>query len=74
MRHRPRAPTASTAGRLKAGYKPGRRPERPLIARLALHAAGLTFEHPTTRQPITIQSPLPKDFQLALKRLRQYAS
>jgi len=36
--------------------------ERPLIARLALHAGSLTFTHPLTREPATLVSPLPKDF------------
>jgi RluA family pseudouridine synthase len=52
--------------------KPG--PERPLIARLALHAQSLTLDHPTTGQPITITADLPKDFTLALKHLRRHGT
>ena len=57
---------------LKRGYK-GRADEKPLVARLALHAAELTVKHPTTRDPVTIQSSLPNDFEVALKYLRKFA-
>jgi len=57
---------------LKRGYK-GRQDERPLLARLALHAGALTFTHPVTREKITVTAPLPKDFDVALKYLRKFA-
>ena len=56
----------------KRGYK-GRDEERPLITRLALHASRLTFNHPVSRERLTLTAPLPKDFGVALKYLRQYA-
>lgn len=56
---------------LKRGYK-GREEERPLIARLALHASALTVTHPVTREPVTITAPLPKEFDVALKNLRRF--
>ena len=56
---------------LKRGYK-GRDDERPLIARLALHAAALTFTHPLTREPCTITAPLPNDLAVALKYLVKF--
>lgn len=56
---------------LKRGYK-GRIDEKPLIARLALHASQLTVKHPATREPVTIQSPLPNEFEVALKYLRKF--
>ncbi len=61
--------------RLKPGYrlKPGR-VERPLMERVALHAAELLVAHPVTGLPVEIKSPLPKDFLVALKYLRLYAS
>jgi len=56
---------------VKAGYRAKRgRPERPLIARLTLHAAALEFESP--RDPartIRVEAPLPKDFAQLLKQL-----
>ncbi len=58
---------------LKRGYK-GRADERPLITRLALHAGGLTFTHPLTRERITVVAPLPKDFAVALKYLRRFGA
>lgn len=57
---------------LKRGYK-GRTDEKPLISRLALHAGGLTFTHPVTREKMTLTSPLPKDFAVALKYLDKFA-
>ncbi len=59
--------------RLKRGYK-GRADEKPLIARLALHASRLTLKHPGTREPVTITAPLPNEFAVALKYLRKFAS
>ena len=56
---------------LKRGYK-GRADERPLISRLALHASSLTFTHPRSRERMTLDSPRPKDFDVALKYLRKY--
>ncbi|HLP26673.1 MAG TPA: pseudouridine synthase [Acidobacteriota bacterium] len=57
---------------LKRGYK-GRDDERPLIARLALHASALTVTHPVSRERVTIAAPLPHDFEVALKYLRKFA-
>jgi 23S rRNA pseudouridine1911/1915/1917 synthase len=57
---------------LKKRYK-GRDEEKPLIARLALHASELTFTHPLTREPLTLSAPLPHEFQVALKYLRKFA-
>jgi RluA family pseudouridine synthase len=57
---------------LKRRYK-GREEERPLIARLALHASELSFLHPATRAPLTVAAPLPHDFEVALKYLRKFS-
>ncbi len=57
---------------LKRGYK-GRADEKPLIDRLALHASGLTFTHPLSREPMTLTAPLPNDLAVALKYLRKFA-
>jgi len=53
--------------RLKSG-----KDERPLLARVALHAEQLTLGHPVTGETLTIVSPLPKDVNVALKYLRKY--
>jgi RluA family pseudouridine synthase len=60
--------------RLKQDYrlKPGRE-ERPLISRVALHAAELNLPHPVTKETVVIKSETPKDFKVALKYLRQYS-
>jgi len=56
---------------LKRGYK-GRAEERPLIGRLALHAAALTFTHPDSREPMTVTAPRPQDLAVALKYLEKF--
>lgn len=58
---------------LKRGYK-GREDEKPLIGRLALHASELTLTHPVTRERLTLQAPLPHEFEIALKYLRKFAA
>jgi len=56
---------------LKRSYK-GREEERPLLARLALHASALTLPHPATAQPLALAAPLPPEFEIALKYLRKF--
>jgi len=60
--------------RLKSGYrlKPNRT-ERPLLQRVALHAAELRLPHPVTNAEIVITAPWPKDMLVAVKYLRRYA-
>ncbi len=58
---------------LKRGYK-GREDEKPLVARLGLHASELTLKHPDTREPITLTAPMPHEFEVALKYLRKFAA
>lgn len=58
---------------LKRGYK-GYAEEQPLVRRLALHASELTLTHPVTREPVTIRSETPKEFEVALKYLRKFAA
>jgi RluA family pseudouridine synthase len=58
---------------LKRKYKKKEGPERPLIGRLALHAECLTFTHPGTGASMTVEAPLPKDFDVAIKYLRRFA-
>ncbi len=56
----------------KPDYRPNRRgDERPLIARLTLHAARISFDHPGGTGRATYEAPLPKDFQATLKQLRR---
>ncbi len=56
----------------KRGYK-GREEEKPLLARLGLHASELTVTHPASREPITLRAPLPHEFEVALRYLRKFA-
>jgi RluA family pseudouridine synthase len=60
---------------IKPGYrqKPGI-PERPLMARVALHAARLEVPHPAGRGMVVIMAPWPKDLAVAIKYLRQFSS
>lgn len=57
---------------LKPSYRPRQgRPERPLLERLSLHAARLSFTAPSGER-VTVEAPLPKDLEVALKQLRKY--
>jgi RluA family pseudouridine synthase len=47
--------------------------ERPLIARLTLHAHALTFTDPATQTEIRLEAPLPKDFRSTLTALERWA-
>jgi len=58
---------------LKRGYK-GRDEERPLLGRLALHAAEIAVDHPVTGERLRIEAPAPADFAVALKYLRKFAA
>jgi RluA family pseudouridine synthase len=61
--------------RLKSGYRlKGNKTERPLINRVALHAAELKLIHPITSAEVVITSPWPKDITVAVKYLRLYAA
>ncbi len=54
----------------KPDYRPsGRHDERPLIERLTLHAARISFEHPVTAAAVTVESPWPKDFRATVAQL-----
>jgi RluA family pseudouridine synthase len=48
--------------------------EKPLMSRVALHAEELQLQHPVTGETVIIKSPWPKDFSVAVKYLRRYAS
>lgn len=59
--------------KFKRRYKPsGRKKERPLIDRLALHANRLEFTHPTTGERRVFELDPPKDFAAAVKQLGKY--
>lgn len=57
---------------IKHPYR-GKETERPLLARTALHAFRISFEHPVTHQRISLESSLPKDMKGTLQALRKYA-
>jgi len=46
--------------------------EKPLLDRTALHAAGITLVHPSTRALVTFSAPLPKDMVSVLRYLRKF--
>lgn len=56
---------------IKRKYRQGAREERPLLARLGLHASKLVFEHPGTGEAIEIEADLPKDIAATLNQLRK---
>ena len=57
---------------LKRGYK-GRESERPMVDGLALLATKLTMRHPESREEMTFEIELPKQFEIALKNLRKFS-
>jgi len=60
--------------RVKPNYRPSsKHEERPLIARLTLHAEVLTFNHPADGREIRVEAGLPKDFRATLNQLRKLA-
>ncbi|MDR1625620.1 MAG: RluA family pseudouridine synthase [Spirochaetia bacterium] len=56
---------------IKRRYKPPAEGEKPLLARLALHAAALEFIHPASGRSLRLEAPLPKDLRAALAQLRK---
>ncbi len=53
-------------------YKLGKgQEERPLISRCPLHAHSLTINHPSTKEKMTFEAPLPKDMKALLNQLRK---
>lgn len=63
--------TALCLSEFKKKYKVSGR-EKPLIARLSLHAASVTFTEPVEGKRITVEAPLPDDFEITLKQLRKH--
>jgi 23S rRNA pseudouridine1911/1915/1917 synthase len=47
--------------------------ERPLIERLTLHAARISFEHPISGAAISCEAPLPKDMRATIRQLARLA-
>lgn len=58
---------------IKRGYRVKGEEELPLLARTALHAAGLEIVHPITQARMSLSSDVPRDMQAVLKSLRKYA-
>lgn len=66
-------PAALLLSSIKRGYRPTPgEPERPLIARLTLHAHRLSFID-VDQTPRTIEAPPPKDLRATLNQLRRVA-
>jgi 23S rRNA pseudouridine1911/1915/1917 synthase len=58
---------------LKPSYRPkAGEEERPIMARLTLHAQALELTHPTHGGTCRWVAPLPKDFAAVLRNLRRY--
>jgi RluA family pseudouridine synthase len=71
-RHNRNAEAGLLLSHFKRGYKESReREERPLMARLTLHAEKLRFTH-LDQRIIELVAPLPKDFHTAVKMLGKY--
>ena len=60
---------------IKRRYNLGReKEERPLLSRAPLHALRLSFSHPVTNAPISLEAPYPKDIRATLNQLRKLRS
>ena len=60
--------------KLKLGYRRSRgEDERPLLARLALHAYRIRLASPATGAAVTCTAPLPKDLRSTLRQLQKSA-
>ncbi len=60
--------------KVKRNYHVGRgQTERPILGRLGLHAASLTFDHPSTGVRTTVLAPLPKDLRTTLRQLERWS-
>lgn len=46
--------------------------ERPLMSRCTLHSFRLTFDHPTTKERVSFEAELPKDFNAVINQLRKW--
>ncbi len=46
--------------------------EKPLMSRCTLHSFRLTIDHPTTKERISFEADLPKDFNAVIKQLRKW--
>jgi 23S rRNA pseudouridine955/2504/2580 synthase/23S rRNA pseudouridine1911/1915/1917 synthase len=57
----------------KKTYTKGKKAEKPLLSRTALHAEHLQVRHPRTRELVTLTAPLPKDMRSVIRMLRKYA-
>jgi 23S rRNA pseudouridine1911/1915/1917 synthase len=55
----------------ESGHEPD---ELPLMERHALHAAGITFQHPVTREELSFSSHLHADMHALLKALERFRS
>ncbi len=58
--------------KVKPGYRQGEAPEKPILARLALHARSLSFNHPVSGEAVKFEAPYPRDLETALRQLRKY--
>ena len=69
----PQVPAGLFLSQFKRDYRPTRgEPERPLIARLTLHAEKLSFSD-LAGVTINLSAPPPKDFRATLNQLRRHA-
>ncbi len=59
--------------RTKRNYRKGKKVEKPLLSRTALHAESLVVRHPVTHEEIIVSSPFHKDMRSVVRMLRKYA-
>ncbi len=55
--------------KIKRSWRGDAYDERPLLARLALHAWKISFDHPISRERVSFEAPYPKDLDTTRKQL-----
>lgn len=59
--------------KVKRGYRPpARGEERPLLARLSLHAERIAFRSPATGERVVVEAPVPNDLAVTIRQLRKW--
>jgi len=59
---------------IKPDYRIGRgKRERPILKRLALHAAELAFRSPATGRDVVVRSPLARDLEIVTQKIDKFA-
>lgn len=65
---------SSLKGKRKYNLSKDEEAERPLFGRIGLHASQLVINDFHSKEPLSIEAPLPKDMAVAIQKLRQFSA